>query len=268
MHPTGSPSDGIPRRIAMWVEYQGSNYNGFQLQVNHPTIQAALEEALYLFTGEKIRIRGASRTDSGAHALGQVVDFLTVSRHATDKFPAALNYFLADDIRILSAAVVPESFNSRRSAQSRAYRYRILARPEPSALCRFTHFWVREQLGLELMQEAAMELIGTHDFRVISPGHPGDRSAVRTVSRWDIRRETETVVIECEADGFLKQQIRKTNGILLEIGKRKQPPGSMRRVLEGSVEIQDFPILPAKGLCLVEVKYPEEAFEFLPASGR
>lgn len=250
------------------MEYQGSNYNGFQLQADQPTIQGALEEALYLFTRDEIRVRGASRTDSGAHALGQVVDFLTVSRHATEKFPAAMNYFLADDIRVLRAAAVPQSFNSRRSARSRVYRYRILERSEPSALCRFTHYWVRDELDLELMQKEAMDLIGTHDFRVISPSHPEDRSAVRTVSRWEVKREAETVVIECEANGFLKQQIRKTNGILLEVGKGNQPPGCMRRVLEGSAEIKGYPVLPAKGLCLVEVKYPEEAFEFLPASGR
>ena len=249
------------------MEYQGTNYKGFQLQANQPTIQGALEEALYHFTGDKIRVRGASRTDSGAHAQGQVVDFTTVSHHPIDKFPAAMNYFLADDIRVLRAEAVPESFNSRRSAQSRVYRYTILARSEPSALCRFTHLWVREKLDLGLMQEEATELIGTHDFRVIAPSHPKDRSAVRTVSRWEVRRESETVVIECEANGFLKQQIRKANGIILEVGKGSQPVGLMRRVLKGSVGIQETPVLPARGLCLVEVKYPEEAFSSLPVSG-
>ena len=247
--------------MALWVEYQGTNYNGFQLQLNQSTIQGALERALNLFTGECIRIRGASRTDSGAHAQGQVVDFLTSSRHPAERFPAALNYFLDDDIRVLRALTVSGSFHSRKSAVSRVYQYRILAREEPSALLRHTHLWVRVPLDVGGMAKAAQALAGTHDFRVIVPGHPADRSAVRRVYRWDVRRESETVVIECEASGFLKQQIRRINGILLEIGKGREPVESMGRILAGDRELPDIPVLPARGLCLMEVKYPEGAFE-------
>ena len=114
------------RRIALWVEYQGTNYNGFQLQLNQPTIQGALEEALARFTGERIRIRGASRTDSGAHAQGQVVDFMTGSGRPTERFPLALNYFLPEDIRVLQAKEVAREFHSRRWAMGRVYRYRLL----------------------------------------------------------------------------------------------------------------------------------------------
>ncbi len=249
----------------MWVEYQGTNYNGFQLQLNQPTIQGALEVALERFTGESIRIRGASRTDSGAHAQGQVVDFVTCSRHPADRFPAALNYFLNDDVRVLRAKTMPDSFHSRRSALSRVYQYRILARKEATALLRHTHLWVREPLYTERMAEAALALAGTHDFRVIAPSHPGDRSAVRTVSRWEVRQEADTVVIECEANGFLKQQIRKANGILLEIGKHRQPIELMRSILEGDRDVPDLPVLPARGLCLMEVKYPDGTLNLPPA---
>lgn len=253
------------RRVALWVEYQGTNYNGFQLQLNQPTIQGVLEGALERFTGESIRIRGASRTDSGAHAQGQVVDFLTGSRHPDARFAAALNYFLNEDVRVLRAKTVDDSFHSRRSALSRVYQYRILARREQSALRRHTHLWVKEPLDTGLMAEAALELAGTHDFRVIAPSHPADRSAVRTVSRWEVRQEADTVVIECEANGFLKQQIRKANGILLDIGKHRQPVGLMRRILEGDHGVPDLPVLPARGLCLMEVKYPDGTFNFPPA---
>ena len=257
--------DGFARRIALWVEYQGTNYNGFQLQLNQPTIQGALEDALARFTGESIRIRGASRTDSGAHAQGQVVDFLTTSRHPVDKFPAALNFFLAEDIRVLRALQVAEGFHSRRAAFSRVYRYRMLVRREPSALLRHTHLWVREPVDVERMTEAARALTGAHDFRVIAPSHPKDRSAVRTVSRWEAARDGEVVVIECEANGFLKQQIRKANGILLEIGKGNQPVELMRQFLEGKAKEPQIAVLPARGLCLIEVKYPEGTFDFPPA---
>ena len=209
------------RRVAMAVEYQGTNYNGFQLQLNQPTIQGALEQALARFTGEAIRPRGASRTDAGAHAEGQVVDFLTSSRHAASRFPQALNFFLPEDIRVLRAADVDDEFHSRRSAVGRLYRYRILAREYPTALLRLTRLWVREALDIEAMRTAAQDLVGTHDFRVIASGHPKDRSAVRCVNRWNVERNGDEITIECQANGFLKQQIRKANGILLEIGKRQ-----------------------------------------------
>ncbi|MFQ6027956.1 MAG: tRNA pseudouridine(38-40) synthase TruA, partial [Dehalococcoidia bacterium] len=108
------------------VEYDGSAYMGFQLQPNQPTVQGAIETALHRFTGESLRIRGASRTDSGAHAQGQVVDFLTESPHPAATFLRALNFYLPPDIRIQSAHVMTPDFHSRRSASSRVYRYQIL----------------------------------------------------------------------------------------------------------------------------------------------
>jgi len=230
------------------------------LQLNQPTIQGTLEESLYRFTGERIRVRGASRTDSGAHAQGQVADFLTASRHAAGKFRPALNYFLPEDIRVRRALPVAVDFHSRRSARSRVYQYRILAREEPTALFRKTHLWVREELDVPRMTEAAKALAGTHDFRAIASGHPADRSAVRSVSRWEVKKDGDTIIIESEANGFLKQQIRKANGILLEIGKGKYPVELMRQALEGSARIAEIPTLPARGLCLMQVKYPEGAF--------
>ena len=257
MVPPGSPV----RRVALWVEYQGTNYNGFQLQLNQPTIQGALEGALTRFTGEAIRVRGASRTDSGAHAQGQVVDFLTASRHPAERFTPALNYFLPEDIRVLKATPVSTNFHSRKSALGRVYQYRVLTRPEPTALRRHSHFWVRESLDLERMGEAASDLVGTHDFRPIASGHPEDRSAVRTVKRWEVARIDDSLVIECEGNGFLKQQIRKANAILLEIGKGRQPVELMRQTLLGREPVPCIPLLPAKGLCLMEVKYPEGALD-------
>ena len=262
-------ASGLPvRRIALWVEYQGTNYNGFQLQLNQPTVQGALEESLTRFTGEHIRVRGASRTDSGAHAQGQVVDFLTSSRHPAGRFPSALNYFLPDDIRVLRAQQVSSEFHSRRWASSRVYQYRVLTRPDPTALFRHTQLWVREPLDTQRMAKAAGALVGTHDFRVIASGHPKDRSAVRTVSRWDVRHEAETVIIESEANGFLKQQIRKANGILLEIGKNKQPIELMSWTLDGAGGLPKIPLLPSRGLCLMKVNYPEGALELPPTETR
>ena len=219
-----------------------------------------MEKALARFTGETIRVRGASRTDSGAHAQGQVVDFLTHTKHPLRKFGPALNYFLPEDIRVRAAYQVAGDFNSRRTALSRTYQYRILNRVSPSALRRHTHLWIKEFLDIQLMAEAAGRLAGTHDFRPLASGHPLARSAVRTVHRWEVTRQDDTVVIECEANGFLKQQIRKANGILTEIGKKRQPVDLVDRVLKSNLGAREStPLLPACGLCLIEVKYPEPA---------
>jgi len=242
------------KRAALLVEYQGTSYAGFQLQVGHPTIQGELEKALASFTGQPTRIRGASRTDSGAHARGQVVDFLTATQHPLERFAPALNYHLPDDIKIIEAHWVDEEFNSRRSALSRVYQYSILNRPAPSPLRRFTHTWLREHLDPEKMTEAAQLLVGVHDFRALSVGHPLDRSAVREVMRWGVKKSEDNIVIECEANGFLKQQIRKANGILTDIGRGKYPVERVTEALSGNDS--GSPLLPAHGLCLISVKYP------------
>ena len=206
------------------------------------------------FTGQESRIRGASRTDSGAHAKGQVVDFLTGAQHPLESFAPALNYHLPEDINVLEAYRVDQDFNSRRSALSRTYQYSILNRSSPSPLRRHTHLWIRECLDIEKMAEAAQLLVGILDFRALAAGHPKDRSAVREVMRWEVKRADDNIVIECEANGFLKQQIRKANGLLTEIGRGKYPVERVTEALAGAAD--GAPLLPAHGLCLVSVKYP------------
>ena len=252
------------RRLALLVEYEGAEYAGFQLQARESTIQGELEQALRRLTGEAIRVRGASRTDSGAHAEGQVVDFETGSSYTPETFLGALNYYLPPDIRILHAARVGRSFNSRRDALSRTYRYRILNRPRPSAIWRRHSHWIAEPLNVEYMKLAAHDLVGVHDFRPFAPAHPADRSAVRRVDRWDVAQGQDNrniINITCEASGFMQHQIRRTNAVLVAIGKGNLPVGAIKEVLEGQetgstgISIDTIPTLPAKGLCLVKVKY-------------
>ncbi len=246
----------VLRRLSLIVEYDGTNYNGFQLQRGQSTIQGELEKALAKFTGEHIRIRGASRTDSGAHAKGQVVDFLSASAHPVDQFPKALNYYLPKDIVVQAAQQVSLEFNSRRDATSRVYRYNILNRPWPSPLRRYTHFTFRGELQVARMESAAQGLVGIHDFRALAAGHPPDRSAVRQVYRWDVWREGDTIIIECEGNGFLRHQIRKANALLIEAGKGS-PESIVSDVLLGKLETAiPAGVLPAHGLCLMKVKYP------------
>jgi tRNA pseudouridine38-40 synthase len=238
------------------VEYDGTQYVGFQVQLDQPTIQGAIEQALFAFTGERIRIRGASRTDSGAHANGQVVDFLTRVNYPVGNFPRALNYYLPADIKVQAAFQVAADFHSRKNAASRIYRYQILNRDWPSPLGRQTQHWVREKLDADTMSLAAQHLVGVHDFRPLALSHPLEKSAVRQVMRWDVRREQETIVIECEANGFLKHQIRRANAILIEVGKGKWPTRIVKDTLDCQLpEGLVWPLLPARGLCLTQVKY-------------
>jgi tRNA pseudouridine38-40 synthase len=238
------------------VEYDGSKYMGFQLQSGQPTIQGEIERGLAKFTGQPVRIRGASRTDSGAHALGQVVDFLTHSTHPVDRFPKALNHYLPDDIEVQAAWEVSPEFHSRRDAVSRTYRYQILNRPWPSPLRRHTHYWVRNDLQVSLMASAARGLVGDHDFRWFAVGFPAEKSAIRRVYRWEVWQEGDTVVIECEANGFLRHQIRRANALLIKIGMGQLPESTLKNALEGTLlHPVDCPQAPAHGLCLMKVTY-------------
>ena len=249
------------RRIALVVAYEGTEYAGFQWQAGAATIQGELEQAFAKLTGETVRVRGASRTDSGAHALGQVVDLATSSAHQADVIIAAMNHYLPEAIRVTAASDMPPGFSARRSARKRRYRYSILNRAVPSPLLRRTHHQERVPLDLAAMRQGASSLLGIRDFRQIATGHPENQSAVRQVFNWKVNRNPENedvIIIDCAANGFLRHQIRRANAVLVEIGKGRLPVHAMSETLAGRTQRQhQIPTLPAKGLCLQSVHYPE-----------
>ena len=249
------------RRIALVVAYEGAQYAGFQLQASVPTIQGELEKAFNRLTGEHTRVRGASRTDSGAHAICQVVDLVTGSRHDTNVIVAAMNHYLPDDIRVITAGDAPEEFHARRSATRRDYRYSIVNRPVPSPLLRRTHHAEPTSLNLDAMQKAARSLLGIRDFRQLATAHPVGQNSVRQVFQWDVKRQSDdpdVIVIDCAANGFLRHQIRRANAVLVEIGKGRLPIHAMADTLAGRTQkLHRIATLPAKGLCLRSVHYPE-----------
>jgi tRNA pseudouridine38-40 synthase len=256
--PSEEPGRVESRRLALLLEYDGTLYRGFQWQRGVPTIQDEVERALGRFTGENIRIRGASRTDSGAHARGQVVDFLTTAPYTIDTFPRALNAHLPEDIRVRGASRVELGFDSRRCAVGRAYRYTVLNTRWPSALLRNYSHWVPGTLDLARMREAAGHLRGTRDFSALTAPLPPQRSPVRRVTRWDVLGVEDRVLIDAEADGFLPHQIRRTNGVLVAVGLGKLETDITKRLTDGSLrELKNCPSLPAKGLCLMRVVYPQ-----------
>ena len=246
------------RRLALVVEYQGTRYSGFQLQVHHPTVQGELERALRNLTGESIRVRGASRTDAGAHAKGQVIDFLASASFTTETFLRGMNSYLPVDIKVRGSSEASLDFHSRKDATSRVYRYTVLAGQSPSPILREFSHWIRPPLDVISMVQAAGSLVGTHDFSALAAPLVSGRSGVRRVDRWDVWSDGELVLMEVEASSFLPHQVRKTSSVLLEIGLGRLEPMALQHIINGNMDVPSrCAYLPAKGLCLMAVKYKD-----------
>ena len=248
-------------KIALVLEYDGTDYHGFQIQNNAPTLQAEVERALLRLIGSKVRIKAASRTDAGAHARGQVVAFTARDQYDCDTYVKALNHYLPLDIRVRKAFEVPLDFEPRREATSRVYRYTILEQDTPPALQRRTVYWMTKGLNVQRMRIAASKLVGTHDFREFSGTLDSGDFYVRKVYRCDVSAEGSCVIIETEANSFLPHQVRRTAAVLVEIGKNMLPIEAIQEALYGERKLQKYPPLPAKGLCLMRVNYPNPVIE-------
>ena len=224
------------------------------------TIQQALEHALQKTTGQPIRIGGAGRTDAGVHAHGQVAAFTTVSRHHPETFVNALNHYLPEDIVVRAACVAPTGFHPRHDAGSRRYRYLIANRRTRPALSRTRALWVREPLDVPAMHAEAQTLIGKHDLASFSA--PFDRPTVREVISACVTRQGCEITFEIEATAFLPQQVRRTVGVLLTVGKGAEKIGRIRALLDNPVLGAADQASPPHGLYLMEVKYPDGLVDF------
>jgi tRNA pseudouridine38-40 synthase len=244
------------RNIKLLIEYDGTNYLGWQVQPKGPTIQGILEERLGLLTGEKIRLFGSGRTDSGVHAIGQVAHFKTGSSMDTHRMQRALNSLLPPDIVIQKMEEVEESFHARRHSKSKVYEYRILNRNLRSVFHRGYVWHIPQKLDFKEMEKATQYLIGELDFSSFrSVGSP-TRTTVRKVTRAEWKRGRSGLVrFEIEANGFLKQMVRAIIGTLVEVGKGRMNAVEFRRILESKERSKAGPTAPAHGLFLKEVKY-------------
>ena len=261
------------RNIRLIIEYDGTNYHGWQVQPGLRTIQGMLEAKLSMITKADVTLYGAGRTDSGVHALGQVANFRTDSRMTQEEFKMALNSVLPRDIVIKHAEEVAEEFHARYSAIGRTYRYTILNGITPSAFLRNYTYIVYKTIDVDGMADACEALLGTHDFSSFASTGDPVQSFVRTVTD---ARVSETVLgqagvplqlfpyttieyrlvhFHIEANGFLKSMVRAIAGTLLEIGKSKMAPEKMQKVIEARNRSAAGPNLPSKGLCLVRVDY-------------
>jgi len=249
---------GEPRTIKLVIEYDGSNYAGWQAQKNGAGVQEAVERAIFRVTGERLRIAASGRTDAGVHALGQVATFRTESAIPAGKFAAALNAHLPADVAVLSSEEVPAGFHARKSVKSKTYRYRILNRPARPALDRGKVYHLVPKLDIEAMKRAARLLVGRHDFRAFTPVaavKPGGYE--REVFSLEVHRRGDRVDIEVSGSGFLYNMVRCIAGTLIEVGRGRRPPEDVKAVLDSRDRRKCGPTAPACGLCLVRVEYGE-----------
>lgn len=242
-------------RVAFIVEYDGTDYAGWQIQKNDITVQQKIEEALLTLNKGHITVIGAGRTDSGVHAKGQCGHFDIDSDIPAEKFTFILNTRLPKDIRIKKTWEVSDDFHSRFSAKGKRYIYRIFNAPYSSALMgRFT-MHVPESLDIVKMQQAAQYIVGTHDFKAFCAQGSSVKTTVRTVSKVEVKKENELIEITVEGTGFLYNMVRIIAGTLIEVGKNKKTPLQVKEIIEGKIRKEAGMTADAQGLTMDEVFY-------------
>lgn len=242
-------------RFRLTLEYDGANYAGWQLQDGPDSIQGRLEAALAQLFNQSVRLYGAGRTDAGVHARGQVAAFTAPRAFDPIALRSALNALLPPDIVVHEAAIVADDFDPRRAARSRIYEYRILNRTLRSAFA-YRYAWlVREPLDRELMQMAAAQFVGTHDFAAFRTLGSEEKTTARRVDVSEWRWQGEMLVYRVEATAFLRHMVRTMVALMVTIGRGKLPPGAVVTLIESRDRASVPAMAPACGLCLLEVRY-------------
>lgn len=243
------------KRVRITVAYDGTNYHGWQLQDNGITIEEELNRCLTELLGEEIKVIGASRTDSGVHALGNVAVFDTVNRMPAGKISYALNQRLPEDIRIQKSEDVPKDWHPRRCESRKTYEYRIYRGEFPMPVKRLYSHFIYTPLDVGRMREAAAYLEGEHDFKSFCQTGAQVESTVRTIySLWVEEQDSDLVIRVC-GNGFLYNMVRIIAGTLIEVGQGKREPESMPEVLSALDRGAAGPTAPANGLTLVKYEF-------------
>jgi tRNA pseudouridine38-40 synthase len=237
------------------LEYDGTRYCGWQRQLNAPSIQATVENALEAIAQTRLPVVGAGRTDAGVHALGQVASFRTDRDLTRREWLRALNAHLPPDISALSVEEVPDDFHARYSASGKLYEYHLLNRSERAPLLRERAWILYKPLDLVAMTEAASYLIGTHDFSSFETAPTDNENPHCRLGQLDIRREGNLIVLAFYADRFLKQMVRSMVGTLVEVGQGKRTAADMPAVLAARSRAAAGKTAPPHGLYLVRVDY-------------
>lgn len=243
------------RNIRLILSYDGTGFHGWQLQPGLRTVQETLESAITSLTGERLRVNASGRTDTGVHAVGQVVNFRSDTKLSAEILPRALNAHLPDDVVIREAAAVSESFDANRDAKRKLYRYILHDGPVPDLFMRRYCHHTRYRLDAAAMARAAACLRGTHDFRSFETEWPNRATSVRTITHLAINRFGDWIWLDVEADGFLYNMVRAITGTLINVGRGYWPETRVAEILEARDRTQAGPTAPAQGLFLMRVSY-------------
>ena len=247
--------DGCRKRVRLIVAYDGTNYHGWQLQKNGITIESELNRCLTALLGEEIVVIGASRTDSGVHALGNVAVFDTVNRMPAEKISYALNQRLPEDIRIQRSEEVEADWHPRHCESRKTYEYRIYRGEFPMPVKRLYSLFTYTSLNVERMREAAAFLVGEHDFKSFCQTNAQVESTVRTILSLEVEEQEADLVIRVCGNGFLYNMVRIIAGTLMEVGQGKKKPADMERILQARDRMAAGPTAPAHGLMLMKYEF-------------
>ncbi|MEK7773936.1 MAG: tRNA pseudouridine(38-40) synthase TruA [Deltaproteobacteria bacterium] len=244
------------RNIRLLIEYEGTNYSGWQFQKQVPTIQGAVREAVKKLTGEDVELLGASRTDAGVHAFGQVASFKTGSRISLSGITLGLNHMLPEDIGIRDAAEAPLNFNPRMDSKGKTYIYKILNRSCRCAILRKFSWHVFKPLDLTLMRRGAAHFIGEKDFSSFKAADSDAAHSIREVTAINIEDMGDGLIgIEVKGTAFLRHMVRIMAGTLAEVGKGRLRPDDVGKVIEARDRTAARMTAPAQGLFLMKVDY-------------
>lgn len=244
------------KNFKLTIEYDGTDFHGWQIQPDLPTIQSEIQKILSLMTRENIIIHGSGRTDAGVHALAQVAHFHSETDISPAQFQTALNQMLPPGIVIIDCRHIHRAFHARFDAIRKTYRYRILNSPVPKAIGRQYCWNIRQKLDIEAMEKAAESIIGEHDFKAFEGTGSPRSSTVRNIEKAHFSRDEDIINFEITANGFLKFMVRNIVGTLADVGREKINPEKIKDILASKDRSQGGATAPAQGLFLVNVEYP------------
>lgn len=246
------------KRIMLVVAYDGTNYHGWQLQPGEISIEEVLNKALSSLLKENITVIGASRTDAGVHALGNVAVFDTETRIAPEKLALAVNQYLPEDIRVMRSLQVEEDFHPRKVPCRKTYEYKIDCNRIYNPLTRNMASHIYYSLDIDLMKQAAEHLVGEHDFVSFASINTQVKETIRTIYSLTIEKNENQILIRVNGNGFLYNMVRIIAGTLIEVGRKRFEPGYMKEILLNKDREKAGPTAPARGLTLVEIEYTKE----------
>lgn len=243
--------------IKLTIQYDGTNYHGYQIQPNGITVQECLESALSKITGEQIHVVGCGRTDAGVHALGFVVNFNTISKIAPQNFANALNSQLSDDIRCLKSELVSDEFHSKKSAIKKTYIYKIHNAPIADAFLRNYAWHYKYPLDVQKMQKGAKYFIGEHDFKAFVAAGFSAKTTVRTIYDLDVQKDGDIITVSVTGNGFLYNMVRIITGTLVYVGGNKINADDILDIIQSCDRARAGITAPPQGLFMKEVFYIE-----------